>query len=324
MVRKKLSDFLIKRYIELNQGLTVKDALKKWEKLQHPSKVSAIIYITDDENRLVGIVDLRDLFLEEPKTRLKSIMRREFYSVKEHQPVPAAIGVVVDHEISEVPVLDKKGRLKGVVLSERLLDAVDWENKRNIHRLAGIIESEERVPITPADILKSIQGRVLWLVAAAVGGVLLAGGVIDAFSPTLVALPVLAVFIPVLMNTGGGIGTQAAAALIRGLAVEGHEELHKIARLLLFDILTGTVLGVVIGSLIGLMALLIFGDLKLANVLFISTMLIGGLGSVVGFLIPAVTAKLGRDPTSSIPLITTIKDATSLLIYFIIVRLLYF
>jgi len=323
MTKTKLTKLLNTNFIILNENSTVKNALKAWEKLVHPSKTSHIIYIVNDEKKLVGTVDLRELFMEKPNIPIKKLVSRDFVCVKDHMTVSAAIGVVIENKLSEVPVVDKENRIVGIVLSEDLLDALDWTHKKNINRLSGILDNEERVDITKHSIFTIIRSRVLWLIAAVFGGIFLAGEVIRNFTASIVTVPILAVFIPVMMNIGGGIGTQTAAYFLHTLANHDPEGMRKLPKLVILNVLGGLFIGIILGTLVAIISFALFGDSKLSIVLFTSMTIIGVTGVIVGFLVPAITSFLGKDPTASTPLITMVKDATTLIIYFVIVDLMY-
>ncbi|MEM4782548.1 MAG: magnesium transporter [Halalkalicoccus sp.] len=157
--------------------------------------------------------------------------------------------------------------------------------------------------------------RLPWLIVALVGG-LAAGGVIEAFEDTLEAVVALAFFVPVIMDMGGNVGTQASTIFVRGLAlgqIDDKTALKYTAR----EGLVGLIIGVIIGGIGGLFAVWWQGIPELGIVVFVGLVTVCVVASVVGYVIPWIAHKLGFDPAAaSVPLITTVKDITALVIYF--------
>ena len=322
---KRITSLMTSGYITMDEDSTVKEALKEWKKLTNPSKVSHIIYILDNSKKLVGIVDLREIFLQAPSKKLKKLMKKRCYFVNEKSTLVNAVSVVVEHKISEVPVVDKDKKLLGVVLSEDILNNLKWDKNHNINRVVNIIKSDEKIEINFKHIFKIIKERVGWLIVCVFAGVFLAGGVIKNYEAAIVTVPALAVFIPVLMATGGNIGAQTSTIFARTFSMDEPKYKERVIRLLFLDMITGLILGIVLGATIAGSSYIMFpGDLYLAFVLFVSTVLISIVAVFLGFAIPFLSSLIDIDPAiTSGPLVTTIKDVLALLIYFFVVYLFY-
>jgi len=320
----RLETFVTKKgFILLNGGITVKEALAHWKKVAKPTPVSHVVYVVDDSNRLVGAVELKDLLLDEPDKKLSSVMRADFPSIRLKAPISQAVSLAVEKEITEMAVVDDNGELVGMVFTDRLLDALNWMNTQNVYRLAGILRAREKVDLRLPSLVRGMYDRMVWLLFSVIVGVFVAGGILKHFETAIITVPAVTFFIPVLMGFGGNIGTQTSTVFVRMLSNKEAGVGRRLLKLLTADLITGGLLGIVLGLVTAVSSLLFFTDFRLALVLFISMMMISVVAILVGFMIPYLSHKKGWDPAIvSAPVVTSIKDVLALLIYFLFIRLL--
>lgn len=324
MPKTKLADLVEKKgFIVTDQDVSVGEALKKWKKMALPAKISHAVYVIDSEDRLVGIAELRELLLGEPGAALKEIMNMEFQKVEEKQSVSQALSVAVNSEVTDVPVVDKENRLVGVVSVEKLVDSLNWINTKNIYNLAGILRAQEEVDLRLSSIFRAVWGRLVWLLFSVLVGVFIAGGIIKEFEAAIVTVPAVTFFIPVLMGFGGNMGTQTSTIFVRLLAKKDPAVTRQLKKLFMADLITGVLLGFILGGITAASAMFLFTDFDLGVALLISMFFISILSVVVGFLIPYACSKLNLDPAIvSAPMVTTIKDILALLVYFTVLQML--
>jgi magnesium transporter len=230
---------------------------------------------------------------------------------------------IAERDFPALPVVDDDGVLVGVLRTEDMIEVVEEEATEDIMKSAGFsftdVETARSSAILESSITKILRLRLPWLIVALAGG-LMAGGVIEQFEDTLEAVVALAFFVPVIMDMGGNVGTQASTIFVRGLAL-GHIDDRNAMRHFAREGLIGLLIGLIIGS-IGAAAAYVWQinepyALELATVVFVGLVSVCVVASVVGYVIPWIMNKLGFDPAAaSDPLITTVKDITALLIYF--------
>ncbi len=283
------------------------------------------LYVTDNYGRLVGVMSLRELLNAPEDDVVEEHMATELVTIDDDADPEYVAGEMADREFPALPVVDGEGVLVGVVRTDDMLGVVEEEATEDILKSAGFtftdVESSRSEAILESSIARILRLRLPWLVLA-LGGGLLAGLVIEGFEETLEAAIALAFFVPVIMDMGGNVGTQASTIFVRGLAL-GHIDDRNAMRHFVREGLIGLAIGLIIGALGAGAAYgwrLWAGDPNaglIAVVVFVALVSVCVVASVVGYVIPWLMNKLGFDPAAaSDPLITTVKDVTALLIYF--------
>ena len=209
-------------------------------------------------------------------------------------------------------------RMVGVLRLDDVLEVLEAEETSDIFKQAGVVDEEQfyrSEKMIHASILKEAYARVPWLLFSIIGG-LIAGRVIESYDHTLQSFVLLAFFIPLVMNISGNVGTQSSTILVRGMTL-GQIHKRNYFKFVAREGLTGLSIGAIIGTLSGLAAYLWQGNSALGLVIALAMTLTCFTASVIGYMIPLTADKLGRDPAAiSDPMVTTIQDITSLLIYF--------
>lgn len=276
------------------------------------------IYVVDNVNRLKGIIPLKELVSAHPRRSVENVMNTRFVSVNLELDQEEVARTFSKYDKASLPVLDKVGRLKGVITSDDILDVLTEEATEDIHRFGATVTTDDYLTANP---LRLAQKRVVWLIILALAG-FVSGAVLEHYSFLLSSIITLSFFIPILMNTSGSAGTQAATVVIRGLAT-GEIKIGNVWKVVRKEFAIGVFMGLVTGTITALRALILNGDVYLGLAVALAMILAILIATSLGGLLPILFKKFGVDPAlMSGPLITTILDSTTLLIYFNITLLL--
>ena len=288
------------------------------------------VYVKDDADRLVGVLSLRELLNAPEDDLVSEHMETNLVTVNEGADPELAARQMSDLDYPALPVVNDRDQMVGILRTEEMLDVVEEEASEDILKSAGFsftdVEASRSNAILESSISRILRLRLPWLIVALAGG-LLAGLVIEQYEETLAAVTALAFFIPVIMDMGGNVGTQASTIFVRGLAL-GHIDDRNATRHFMREGLIGLVIGLIIGGIAASIAYFwqrgetieATGEpfaFELSIAVFVGLVTVCVVASVVGYIIPWLMHKLGFDPAAaSDPLITTVKDVTALLIYF--------
>lgn len=312
-------------YIAVTQDTFVGIAIEEFREFEPATDETTIyyLYVTDNHGRLKGVISLRELLNAPEDVVVEDLMETDLITVAADADPEVATQQMADHDFGALPVIDTDDQLIGVLRTDDMLDVVEEEATEDILKSAGFsfadIEESRSSVILESSITRILRLRLPWLIVALAGG-LLAGGVIEAYEDTLEAVVALAFFMPVIMDMGGNVGTQASTIFVRGLAL-GHIDDRNAMGHFAREGVIGLLIGLIIGGIGAGAAYFWQMDepyaVELATVVFVGLVAVCVVASVVGYVIPWIMNKLGYDPAAaSDPLITTVKDVTALLIYF--------
>jgi len=309
-------------YISLRASTTAREALEKIRRAGVDSETIYYLYVTDEARRLQGVLSLRQLVLADPDAVVGDLAERNVIHVHTDTDQEQAARLIEMHDLLAIPVVDSENRLVGIVTVDDAVDVLDRETTEDFARLAAMSPAETGDQYFRLSFLGRLVRRLPWLVVLLVAQVL-SGGLISLYEQTLADVIALAVFIPMIMATSGNTGAQSVTLAVRGLAT-GEVEPRHFWRVFAQEIATGFGLGLVLGAVASLVALLITGDPRLgmavAAAIWGNVIVVGGIGTLLPFILRAARV----DPAvASAPLITTLGDAVSLLIYFNAARILY-
>jgi magnesium transporter len=309
--------------VALRRTWTAAEALDYLRSLEEAETLH-YLYVVDRENRLIGVVPIRKLVLARPQTTVESIMDGDVVSIHVDADQEELAEFISRYDFVALPVVDGENRLLGVVTVDDALDILEEEATEDIQRLGG---SEPLAnPYFAVSVLHMVRKRIVWLMLLFVAS-LLTSGVIGAFEGSVLAAAlVLNRFIPLVTGTGGNAGSQTVTTIIRAIAVE---EVHigDAGRAWRREVTVGLLLGILlglVGAVIGMVQAMITGSsLKIGLVLALTLPLVVVWSNTVATLVPIAAERYKIDPTViSAPLITTIVDATALLIYFTLAKLI--
>jgi magnesium transporter len=279
------------------------------------------IYITDNKGRLLDDVPLRAFIFAEPDQSVSELMDESIISLSAFQDQEIAVKMMEKYDISELPVIDSEGILIGIVTFDDVMDIQEEEATEDIQKLGGMEALDK--PYNTISLINMIKKRAGWLVLLFLGEMLTATA-LGYFERELEKAVVLSLFLPLIISSGGNSGSQAATLIVRALSL-GEIKLKDWWFVMRRELLSGLMLGLVLGS-IGFLRILIwsaFSEVYGAHYFLIActvaVSLIGVVlwGTLSGSMLPLFLKRLGFDPaTSSAPFVATLVDVTGIIIYF--------
>ena len=298
---------------QVKKDATVTDAIARVRALVESDITVHGVYVVDDEDRLVGVVDLSRLILERGDRRIGEIAQPALAKVTPDVDQERVAAIFKKYSSVSLPVVDREGRMLGRILHDDIVHVIVEEAEEDQLKQAGTSAEEllyrDRVfPIA--------RVRLPWLVTTLFGS-LVSATLLYWYSPVLEKAVVLASFVPVITAMGGNVGTQSATILTRGLAT-GRVNLAELGSILFRELRVGLVMGTVCGVVVGVVGTLFFGhgNVVLGAVVFIAMLAAMTAAATMGTLAPAVMKRLGVDPAiASGPFVTTANDITGILIY---------
>ncbi|MCC5913573.1 MAG: magnesium transporter [Balneolaceae bacterium] len=321
-------------YAVVQTGITVGEAIEKL-RLEAPDReLIYYAYVIDADRKLIGAVSLRQLIVTEPSKQISDILTTDLEKVNANEPDHVASRKLKKLDLIALPVVNDEDKLVGIITFDDAMESIEEDVSDTMYQKAGVMtgtSSREKArdvlfskKLTQGNVLYPVRLRITFLFVTLIGGFLV-GGVIDRFEDVLSAIIVAAVFIPVIMDMGGNVGTQSTTIFARGLAL-GHIKLERIWKHIAREMGIGALIGLILGILAGLGAYYWQGvpnELPLIGLAVgLSLVIVLPLAAFLGFLIPYLLLKMGWDHAPGAdPFITTIKDFVGLTLYFTLVSL---
>jgi magnesium transporter len=310
------------RYARVRPDMSVDEAITYLRK-QARERLETIYYayVLDTEQKLLGVVSFRDLFSARERQTVREVMRTSFISVPEDMD-QESVSVLFDrYHLFAIPVVDHEGHMKGIVTFDDIVHVVREEATEDIQKLGGMEALD--APYLQISIGNMIRKRAGWLSALFLGEMLTATAM-SYFEDEIARAVVLALFVPLIISSGGNSGSQATTLVIRAMAL-GEVKLRDWWRVIRREVISGFGLGCILGS-IGLGRILLwhrlfhsYGEHYLLVALTVATSLVGVVlwGTMAGSMLPFILRRLGFDPASaSAPFVATLVDVSGLVIYF--------
>lgn len=311
------------RFPRLRPEVSVDVAIRYLRRQTHkPLATLYYAYVLDSDQRLLGVVSFAELLAAPGEKRIDQIMQRDAISVPEHADQEAVARIFATNDLTAVPVLDENGCMRGVITVDDIVDVVQEEATEDIQKLGGV--EALGAPYLAVSFGKMLQKRGGWLSALFLGEMLTATAM-GYFENEIEKAVVLALFVPLIISSGGNSGSQAATLIVRSLAI-GELRLRDWFRVLWREVRSGLALGAWLGF-IGFLRVILwqyggfyeYGPhyLLLAVTVWASLVGVVGFGTLVGGMLPFLLRRLGFDPaTSSAPFVATLVDVMGLVIYF--------
>ena len=309
------------RYARLRPEMTVDEAFAYLRRQAGQVETIYYGYVLDQEQRLLGIASFRDLFSVDRDRRVEDVMRKRFISVGEGTDQEDVARLFEEHGLLAVPVVDEQGRMKGLVTVDDIVDVVEEEASEDIQRIGGMEALE--APYMATKFSQLVRKRAGWLAVLFVGEMLTATAMAR-YEGEIAKAVVLAVFIPLIISSGGNSGSQATTLVIRAMAL-GEVRLKDWWRVVRRELLMGLVLGSILAT-IGLCRIVLwqvvagsYGEhyLKIGFTVALSLLGVVLFGTLSGSMLPFILKRAGLDPASaSAPFVATLVDVTGLIIYF--------
>jgi magnesium transporter len=309
-------------FVRLGAQMTVADALKHIRSVARDKESIYACYVLEPETEhLLGSVSLRDLVMAELDRKVGDVMRRKPVTVAALEDQESVAAKIAKYNLLAVPVLEADGSVVGFVTVDDVIDVLIEEQTEDILRMAGVEPGALDRPYFDNPILNVVRKRIGWLLLLFVAGTL-TSEVLHRYEEELAAVVALSFFIPLLIGTGGNAGAQTVMTVIRSLAL-GEIGLRNAWRVVLREAMTGAIVGLSIGMFAFAFASLRGSLTALALTVSVTMFAICVWSTTVGSLIPIVAHRFGIDPAVlSAPLITTLVDATGLLIYLTIAKII--
>ncbi|MDO5784260.1 MAG: magnesium transporter [Eubacteriales bacterium] len=300
-------------FIELKAGMTVRQALDKIRTVGIDSETVYTCYVVD-RHKLTGIVTAKDLMLSADDTKIADIMTDKFLSVRTTDDQEFVANQFRKYGLIAIPVLDSEGCIVGIVTFDDAIDVLTEETTEDMHRMAALTgENEESYLKT--SVFQHAKSRIIWLMILMFSATI-TGSIITRYENAFAAVPLLVSFIPMLMDTGGNCGSQSSTLVIRGLAV-GELQFSDTLKVIWKEFRVAALVSVALAVANGVRIYLMYHSARMAVVIAASLVLTVVVAKLVGCLLPIAAKKCRLDPAiMASPLITTIVDTCSIVIYF--------
>jgi len=309
-------------YVVVRKDWTIRHVLDHVRAHGRDSETLNVIYIVDDMNKLIDDLRIREILLSPLHAHVADLMDHKCVSLSVTDDKKTAVEVFRKYDRTALPVVDTHGWLAGIVTLDDVLDVAEEEATRSIQKFGGLEALDDPYMSTPLPLM--IRKRATWLVILFVGEMLTATAM-GFFQDEIARAVVLALFVPLIISSGGNSGSQAATLIIRALAL-GEVTLRDWLRVLRREIIAGLLLGAILAA-IGFVRIAVwnavmptlYGQYWFLVALTVSLSLVGVVvwGTVTGSMLPFLLRRLGFDPaTSSAPFVATLVDVTGHVIYF--------
>lgn len=304
-------------FVSLRASMTTAEAI---DKIRHEGLDAETVYalpVLDDHRHLIGITGLRALVLAPPSARVGELMTTDIHQVTTDTDQEVAARLVREAGLIALPVVDSEERLVGVITVDDALRVLEDEDTEDFALAGGA--SPLRTSYLSASALGLAKVRALWLLLLIVAAAFTVN-VLQVFESTLDQVVTLALFIPLITGTGGNSGAQASTAVIRAMAV-GEVRLGDLPRIVWREARVGLLLGVMLSAAAAVPISFIY-DAEMGTVILLTLTMVCTWATTVGSALPLLARRAGVDPAVvSAPLITTLVDASALIIYFVVAKL---
>lgn len=310
------------RYARVRPDVTVDEAIaylrrQGRDKLEHVNYV----YVLEADQTLVGVASLRDLFTAPPGKTIRELMTTEVFSARADMDQEALGRLFQQHDLHVIPVVDDGGRMQGIVTVDDIVDVIQEEATEDIQKIGGTEALD--APYLQVSVPQMVQKRVVWLAALFLSEMLTTTAMAR-FEAEIARAVMLAIFIPLIISSGGNSGSQASTLVIRAMAL-GEVKLSDWWRVIHRELLTGLMMGAVLG-LIGFARVVLWHYLfqaygehyfVVATTIGLSVVGVVTWGTLSGSMLPFLLRRVGLDPASaSAPFVATLVDVTGIVIYF--------
>ncbi|HZR78596.1 MAG TPA: magnesium transporter [Chthoniobacterales bacterium] len=309
-------------FIAVHEDWTVQQVLDFVREYGRDSETLNILYVVDEHNKLIDDVRMREFLLRPLETKVSEIRDRNFVALKVNDSQGDALNLFRKYDRVALPVVDSNGVLVGIVTSDDMLDVAEEEATEDIQKLGGMEALDE--PYTTIPFLRMVKKRATWLILLFLGEMLTATAM-QGYNSEIERAAILAMFLPLIISSGGNSGSQATTLVIRAMAL-GELTLRDWFRVVGKELRAGLSLGLILGtigffriSLWQYLHIFDYGKYHWLVAITVGVSLVGVVawGTIGGAMLPFLLRRLGLDPaTSSAPFVATLVDVTGLVIYF--------
>ena len=281
------------------------------EKGNH-SKTVYTSYVCDNK-KLIGVVSTKDLLLNDEKTKIEEVMKENFTYVYTHTDQEEVAQVFRKYDLMVLPVVDDEKMLVGIVTGDDVMDVMVDETNEDISKMAALEPNDKSYFQT--SVFEHAKHRIVWLLVLMFSATL-TGSIITKYENAFQTVPLLVSFIPMLMDTGGNCGSQSSTLIIRGIALD-EIRFQEIFKVMFKEFRIALLVGSILALANGIRIFLMYQDVNIAFVIALSLIVTVILSKLIGCILPLLANRVGLDPAiMASPLITTIVDTCSILVYF--------
>lgn len=300
-------------FVDLKESMTVEQALQRIRDIGIDSETIYNCYVLDKNRVLLGIVNIKEILIAKNGTLIKDLMATNIISVNTMEDQEEVTKVFDKYDYFALPVVDNENRLVGIITVDDAINVIQDEVSEDFEKMAAISPNEDTYFDT--SVFKHAKNRIVWLLVLMLSSAI-TGGIITNYENAFAAVPLLVAFIPMIMGTGGNCGSQSSTLIIRGLATD-EIDLKDLFKALWKEFRVSLVVGIVLAIVNGLRILIQYQDLQLAIVIGLTLIATVILAKALGCILPLLAKKLKLDPAiMASPLITTLVDIFSILVYF--------
>lgn len=302
-------------FIDLKENMTVEDAFKSIKQKAIKKETVYNSYVLSSDRKLLGVIDIKDLLIAERDELIKDIMKTNVVKVNTLEDQEEVTMMFEKYDYVALPVVDNEDRLVGIITIDDAIDVIKEETLEDFEKMAAITTSDDRDSYLKTSVFKHAKNRIIWLLVLMVSA-MLTGGVIENFEASISTLPLLVAFIPMIMDTGGNCGSQASTLIIRGLAMNELKP-KDIFKAMWKELRVAIIVGIVLAAANTVRIMIQYKDIKIAIVVGITLICTVIMSKLLGCILPMIAKKLKLDPAiMAAPLITTIVDTLSVLVFF--------
>ena len=313
------------RYARLRPQMTADEAIS-YLRRQAQDKIETIYaaYVLDPDQHLLGVVSFRDLFATDPKRTVSEVMETDVVRVSDEMDQETVSRVFAEHDLNVIPVVDKDGKMKGIVTVDDIVDVVQEEATEDAQKFGGMEALE--LPYLQSSRRTMVRKRGRWLTILLIGEMLTATAM-GFFEHELI--PILALFLPLIISSGGNSGSQASTLVVRAMAL-GEVRAADWWLVLRRELMIGIALGALLGSLASVRVMLwgavgTYGSHYVLIGVVVAMSVTGCVlwGTLAGAMLPFLLRRVGADPANaSAPLVATLVDVSGIVIYFTVAKLI--
>ena len=301
-------------YVSLKKTMTIKETMKHIKEVGIHKETIYTCYVLENR-RLIGIVSAKDLMTLDDNTFIQDIMETEIISVGTHTDQEETARLFSKYDLLALPVVDLDNRMVGIITVDDAMDVMVDEATEDISIMGAVNPSEKTYFET--SVFSHAKNRFLWLLILMLSSTI-TGTIITQYENAFAAIPLLVSFIPMLMDAGGNCGSQSSTLIIRGLALD-EIRFKDIFRVIFKEFRVALLVSLGLALANGLRIFIMYKDLKLAVVIGLSLICTVILSKIIGCILPLFAKKINLDPAiMAAPLITTLVDTCSIIIYFTI------
>ena len=303
-------------YVDLKEQMTVSDAIERIRRIGLDSETVNVCYVLDQQRVLVGTVALRTLLIRDEDDQIGDIMQENVVKIRTNTDQEEAARMFQKYDFTVLPVVDQEDRMVGIITIDDVVDIIQEEATEDIEQMAAIRPSAK--PYFRTGVFETFRKRIPWLLFLMISATF-TGAIITRFEDALATYVVLTAYIPMLMDTGGNAGSQASVSVIRGISL-GEVEFSELPKAFWKEIRVAFLCGITLSACNFVKLLLVDRiALPVAAVVCITLVFVVLIAKVIGCCLPLLADRIGFDPAvMASPFITTIVDAISLTVYFMI------